>query len=348
MMTRRTRLGIIMPMLLIVAGTAAQAGTSPTLRLQMRGEILAERTDAADSTESVAFKMPYLRLDVRGSLNDTWSYRTKFRLNRTYSDSYADGLPSAVDYAYVDYRVNPQIKLRAGKQYAALGGWESNYSSIDLYGRGSEIWNVSSRLFYRTGIAAHLTSGAHFINVQVLNNSFSDETSGDHHQGFFYGFQYRLSLMDGALTPLLSLHRDTRSEQDNDGLDRDKAGAKTDAALGIRFRQQGLQVEADLLMSDDEGVVSGASGRAVQAVAIRVAQQFEDLTLIGKFARSDVEFNDADERSINATEVALEYAPAHFPSGLKAFVAITHDQDKPETGDTVDYTAVRIGFTGGF
>lgn len=347
-MGRLTQPRIVALSLLLAAGAVCEAATPPSLRLQMRGEMLAEQTDASDSTESLAFKMPYLRVDVRGSLNDSWSYRTKFRLNRTFSDSYADGLPSAIDYAYVDYRVNPQIKLRAGKQYAALGGWESNYSSIDLYGRGSEIWNVSSRLFYRTGIALHLTSGAHFVNVQVLNNSFSDETNGDNHQGFFYGFQYRLTLLDGALTPLLSVHRDTRSDEDNEGVTRDKAGAKTDVALGVRFKQNGLLLEADLLASDDEGVVSGANGRAVAAVAVRAAQQMGALTLIGKYARSDVEFNEVDERSIDAAELALEYAPDHFPSGLKVYAAVAHDQDKPDEGDTVEYTALRLGFTGSF
>lgn len=326
----------------IALTTSAIASTSPTLRLEMRGELLAVQDDAGDP---INFKIPYLRVDLRGKVDDKLSYRAKFRLNASYSSSNADGLPGAVDYAYIDYRFNDTLKLRAGKQYAALGGWESDYSSIDVYGRGSEIWNVSSRLFYRTGVALHVSPGNHFINIQILNNSFGDETGGTYNNGYFYGAQYRISLMDGALTPIFSLHRDERSDENSDGVERDQAGAKTDAAAGIQYNKDGLKIEADILASIDEGVVDGADGREVNAFVTRVSKRIGATNIIGKYARSDVKFDNEDTNSIDAFEVAVEYFPVSYKN-FRVFGAIAHDRDKPEAGDTADRTELKIGFIG--
>ncbi len=75
--------------------------------------------------EGGSFKGRQLRLEMKGTFDDHWSYRLRYRLNRP-GEQQDDNFSNNIDFMQVNYKVNDHWRLTAGKKELSLGGFESD------------------------------------------------------------------------------------------------------------------------------------------------------------------------------------------------------------------------------
>lgn len=132
-----------------------------------------------DGFEEGTFKMRQLRIEMKGNINNWFSYRYRQRLNRSNDGGgMIDNVPTSIDYAGIGIKLNNRFNLFAGKQCTAYGGIEFDLNPIDIYEYSDMIENMSN---FMTGlnIGYNLTSTQQ-LNLQILNsrNGSFDSTYG--------------------------------------------------------------------------------------------------------------------------------------------------------------------------
>ena len=161
---RGIRQGILLAAVLTAMGSAEAQTTGeavPSLpwglqTLYAETRMAAERQwygGAADHDAS-GFRGQYLNLRIDGRLSTglTFSYRQRFNklTDRTFFD--------ATDWLHLDWQATGHLRLGAGKQVVAIGGYEYDRAPIDLY-YCSEFWgNIAC---YQLGVSATLIASDH-------------------------------------------------------------------------------------------------------------------------------------------------------------------------------------------
>ena len=141
------------------------------LFLNMQGSFDAHFRDGFQEGD---FNMHQLRIEAKGNINNWLSYRYRQRLNRSNdANGMIDNLPTSIDWAGINIKLNDQFSLFAGKQCTAYGGFEFDLNPIDVYEYCDMIENMSN---FMTGlnVGYNITSDQQ-LNLQILNsrnNSF--------------------------------------------------------------------------------------------------------------------------------------------------------------------------------
>lgn len=82
--------------------------------------------------ENMDFKLNRVKLEIKGDVNNWFSYHYRQSFNK-YSDPYSlDNLSSSVELAYVNLEVTPQFIITTGKHALALGGYEYYVNPIKV------------------------------------------------------------------------------------------------------------------------------------------------------------------------------------------------------------------------
>ena len=96
--------------------------------------------------ENAKFNMHEIRIEAKGKVNDTFSFRWRQRLNRSNSPTPdgLDNLPAtSIDIAGIGVRVNDVFSMFLGKQPAAYGGFEYDTNPIEIYQYSDMVDNMS-------------------------------------------------------------------------------------------------------------------------------------------------------------------------------------------------------------
>ena len=96
--------------------------------------------------ENAKFNMHEIRIEAKGKVNDTFSFRWRQRLNRSNSPTPdgLDNLPAtSIDIAGIGVRVNDVFSMFLGKQPAAYGGFEYDTNPIEIYQYSDMLDNMS-------------------------------------------------------------------------------------------------------------------------------------------------------------------------------------------------------------
>ena len=88
-----------------------------------------ERFDGEDQGGSFVGRQ--LRFEMLGNLNDRWSYRLRYRLNRP-GEQQDDNFSNNIDVMAVNFKVTPRFTVSAGKLGAALGGYQYDDNPIQV------------------------------------------------------------------------------------------------------------------------------------------------------------------------------------------------------------------------
>lgn len=157
--------------------------------------------NGVDGFAGGAFKVPQLRLEVKGQLTDRLSYRWRQRLNKSYEPTGSDALPLAIDVAGVGIKATEGLSFFLGRQCVAYGGFEFDANPIDIY-KYSEL--VAHQYIFMTGLAAsyNFTPGQQMV-FQVLNSNSRDATEfyGDsievRRMALVYSLGWNANMFDG-------------------------------------------------------------------------------------------------------------------------------------------------------
>ncbi len=290
----------------------------PTIKAQIRGDLV--RSDVEGNDEGTSFQVPYMRFDVKGKISDDLSYRIKFRLNKTLGkDGNVDGTGKGVDYAYIQKNLDNGLKVKLGKQYVNIGGYEGIFSSRDSYSQGSFTWNKAD--FYRTGVGAFYNIGGHSFNIQAANNNEKD--TGDN---LLFGAQAMFSFVDGMINPLLSYHSDTSQD---------------DIAVGVQVKTSALTVEVDRLVTQYDDTAAGAK-----------VDDDKSTTVFAKYKKGkwspQIRYTTGDNdvyKDFDSYHIALEYYP-YGNSSLRYHTAYAKaDNTKNDVTNTKEESkTLTVGF----
>lgn len=112
------------------------------------------------------------RIMVSGDYNDQFSYRVRFRLNRSFAPTSLDNASAALDFAFLKYKFGKENKwaVTLGKQSAMVGSFEFQNNPIYELRFSDYVGNILN-LFVVGGMLSYDINPNHSINVQLYNTS---------------------------------------------------------------------------------------------------------------------------------------------------------------------------------
>ena len=121
--------------------------------------------------ENAKFNMRQLRIEAKGNINDTFSFRWRQRLNRNNSPAPdgIDNMPaSSIDVAGIGVKVSDKFSMFLGKQCAAYGGIEFDLNPIEIY-EYSDMVDYMSNFLTGANFQFQLTP-EHQLQLQILDS----------------------------------------------------------------------------------------------------------------------------------------------------------------------------------
>lgn len=144
-----------------------------TLKFDTRFDAQYQSSTEDSINDASGINGKYLKIIVNGEINDKFSYNFRQRLYLNAYEGYK-GYFNATDWAYLNYNINENFTLSAGKQVVAIGGFEYDYAPIDMY-FWSDFWeNV---VCYQLGASINFKSlnKKHNLGFQITNSPFAQE-----------------------------------------------------------------------------------------------------------------------------------------------------------------------------
>lgn len=121
--------------------------------------------------QNAKFNMRQIRIEAKGNINDTFSFRWRQRLNRnnTPASDNIDNMPSSsIDVAGIGVNVSDKFSMFLGKQCAAYGGIEFDLNPIEIY-EYSDMVDYMSNFLTGANFQFQLTPN-HQLQLQVLDS----------------------------------------------------------------------------------------------------------------------------------------------------------------------------------
>ena len=209
--------------------------------------------------QNAKFNMRQLRIEAKGNINDTFSFRWRQRLNRnnTPAPDGIDNMPSSsIDVAGIGVKASDNFSMFLGKQCAAYGGIEFDLNPIEIY-EYSDMVDYMSNFLTGANFQFQLNPN-HQLQLQILDSrsaSMSDMYGEGYEQsmvplvytinwnGSFGVFNTRwsyslMSQADGYQSHYIALGNEVTID-------------KFDAFFDVMYMREGI---------DREGIVSGIIG----------------------------------------------------------------------------------------
>ena len=349
---------------LILVSTKAFAGS---LNLELRGDLTSTSyNDAALAASSAnknnyIFNLQSLKLDGKGNLNESISYRLKFILNKSsVKETKRESANDWVEMAYLNNKFSDKLSLTAGKFNSEIGGWEGNTSRIDLY-QVSQGFSQINGLRYQTGIKFIFNFDEdNVISLQASNQEAdSTATSGsttkiDQNRSV-YGAVYKGKFIEKSLQPILSYFVSPLSTGNNGNSG--SAGtvtATTDTAkniyshAGLRYLKDSWQADLDYGLINKKEVTNSSTDEDWSNAVVKVGYKMQELTPSVKWFSSDKAVKSSGSADVktkyDGVEILFDYMPVS-EQNLRYHLAYNIENQKPATGDTQTTTQLIAGFS---
>ena len=210
--------------------------------------------------QNAKFNMRQIRIEAKGNINDTFSFRWRQRLNRnnTPASDNIDNMPSSsIDVAGIGVNVSDKFSMFLGKQCAAYGGIEFDLNPIEIY-EYSDMVDYMSNFLTGANFQFQLTPN-HQLQLQVLDSrsaSMSDMYGAGYEQSkvpLVYTANWNGSFGDVFKTRWsYSLMSQAKGHQSHYfALGNEVTVNNFDAFFDVMYMREGI---------DREGIVSGIVG----------------------------------------------------------------------------------------
>ena len=144
--------------------------------------------------DDLSFKINRVRLEIQGRLNEHISYHFRQSFNKYSNPHSVDNLSSSIEYANITWHASDRFNLVAGKQFVALGGYETYVNAL----RVREFCEFNNNVaVYQAGVMGVVQfNPSQQLILQVVNNR-----SGSDSDLYIYG---RPDGIEAAKFPLLA------------------------------------------------------------------------------------------------------------------------------------------------
>lgn len=106
---------------------------SKLLNIDLNTRIAFHSVFSGKETDRSAFRLDYIRLEVKGDITDRIFYKWLQHLNRSNRSGRLDNMPSSIDCLGVGFHITPALSTFIGKQYADFGGFEYDANPAEIY-----------------------------------------------------------------------------------------------------------------------------------------------------------------------------------------------------------------------
>ena len=248
--------------------TTAQAGT---------------KTEAKQNT----FLSNLIRLNLMGNINDSLTYRMRYRLNTEGDKTARDSSTTALDYLYIDHK-NEYATIRFGKtNWTEAYGRESFISSTDLFLATDAYKAYNDELGnYRFGISGIFTIlDSHKLTLAISNpnKDLTDAVGETKNNSLAYRAHYSSVMFDKMFQPTLSY---TLAAQDGDAQAATPTtkGDFTMMAAGFRTEIVGLVIDADWKEFNKEKRTTAGADDKTTSIFANVSYAYNEFTPFIQFA----------------------------------------------------------------
>lgn len=145
----------------------AQKGEISRLEFEIRADYMQEYQYGRKVDTQSGFKGRYINFRLDGKINENFSYSYRQRLIYPISDM---TLFDATDWATLTYS-NRNWSLSAGKQVVGIGGFEYDYSPIDVH-FASEFWNTIACYQFGASVTYSLDNSKDSFLLQFCESPF--------------------------------------------------------------------------------------------------------------------------------------------------------------------------------
>ena len=260
-------------------------------------------TQAGIKTEAKknAFMSNLIRLNMMGNINDSLTYRMRYRLNTEGDKTPRDLSTTALDYLYVDHK-NEYATIRFGKtNWVEAYGRESFISTTDLF-LATDAYNAYNTELgnYRFGISGIFTIlDSHKLTLAVSNpnKTATDATGETKNNSLAYAAHYSSVMFDKMFQPTLSY---TLAAQDGDAQATipTTKGDFTMMAAGFRSEVVGLVIDADWKQFKKEKRTTAGADDKTTSIFANVSYAFNEFSPFVQYANDKF----TDELASNAAE----------------------------------------------
>lgn len=242
-----------------------------------------------------------IRLNMMGNINDTLSYRMRYRFNTEGTTTARDSSTTALDYLYVDHK-NSLFTTRFGKtNWAEAYGRESFISSTDLFLATDAYTAYNTNIGnYRFGVSGTYTfMETHKLTLAISNpNKTATDTVGEtKNTSLAYAAHYSSVMFDKMFQPTLSY---TLAAQDGDAqaTPATTKGDFTMMAGGFRSEVAGFVIDADWKQFKKEKRTTAGADDKTTSIFANVAYNINEFTPFAQYANDKF----SDELTSNAAE----------------------------------------------
>lgn len=269
-----------------------------------------ENNGAAETKiKSNGFQSSLIRLNMMGNINETLSYRMRYRFNQEGTNTTRDASSNSLDYLYVDHK-NAFFTTRFGKtNWAEAYGRESFISSTDLF-LNSDAYtaynnDIGNYRFSASGTYTFLETHKLTLAISNPNKTVTDAGTEQKNTSLAYAAHYSSVMFDKMFQPTLSY---TLAPQDADAQASTTKADYTMMAGGFRTEVANFIIDADWKQFKREK-------RTVAGTEDKTTSIFANLSYnINEFSPFVQYIN--DKFSDELTSNAAEYKKNSFAAGV--------------------------------
>jgi hypothetical protein len=275
--------------------------------LEGRADFISSNTkttsQAGTTTEAKqnGFLSNLIRLNMMGNINETLSYRMRYRFNQEGTNTTRDASSSSLDYLYVDHK-NAFFTTRFGKtNWAEAYGRESFISSTDLFLATDAYTAYNTNIGnYRFGVSGTYTfMETHKLTLAISNpNKTATDTAGEtKNTSLAYAAHYSSVMFDKMFQPTLSY---TLAAQDGDAQAATPTtkGDYTMMAGGFRSEVVGLVIDADWKQFKKEKRTTAGADDKTTSIFANVSYAINEFSPFVQYANDKF----SDDLTSNAAE----------------------------------------------
>ena len=234
------------------AAAAAAPQVTAKTGVQIRVDSIGTESQkgSAAKVKTQSMQVSTARLGVSGEVGETVAYTLRLSLRSASGFSAdrntADGNLSALDRAFIEHRVLPNLSVRFGRMPLVSGSIEVDYSSIDVYGYSFFSDELAKVTPLTTGADVTYRFGTQAITLAAFNGYYDTIADRGPQRGenLSLGLGYRGALLNGMIKPIVTVNSLSRI-RNGVGATRDEKATVTAYAAGAQVSVAGFDIDLE-------------------------------------------------------------------------------------------------------
>lgn len=303
--------------------------------------------DAYNMANYSTFRVNRARLKIDSAIDDYFSYYIRLNLNSSIvvdptatsnitNKSAADNTTDLLEFAYLNYKIGPELLLTMGKMGTLTGGMEGlhNGGDVYVYSQSNPAWGQYTGLGLTYFYHDHSLI-AHLANQEV---PYKDLTKGSSYaqKRLAWAVQYYGMFLDKSFHVIASYlnskpHNSTLEQQDDSFL-----------AVGVKYQQPDYYIELDQLVNTFKNKTTAGTTDSTTGIVASAAVKTNQFQTGLKYAADSSKISDVKSADYNTIGVFTEYHP-FSEKEMNVHAAFNNITTRPAIGENKTEQQILVG-----